>query len=73
MTDAHSIIDNSFAKATPDTQDKPNADWVRGICPQCGAEIVSSLDHVPGHGYLLTWECWQSRGENPKCSYRRVL
>ncbi len=58
----------------PETADgRPHPDWVRGRCPECGDDLVSSMYHVNGRGYLLCWECWGSRGENAACTYRRIL
>ncbi|MDX1931098.1 MAG: hypothetical protein SFU56_00690 [Capsulimonadales bacterium] len=52
---------------------RPHPDWVRGRCPECGDDLVSSMYHVRGRGYLLCWECWGARGESGACTYRRVL
>lgn len=52
---------------------RPDPKWVRGNCPECGDDLVSNMYYVGGKGYLLCWECWSSLGENPTCSYRRVL
>jgi hypothetical protein len=52
---------------------RPDPQWVRGRCPECGDDLVSILEYTGGKGYLLVWECWGSRGENPCCHYRRVL
>jgi hypothetical protein len=46
---------------------------VRGVCPRCGAELVSNCYYVSGRGYLVVWECWSSLTENPTCDYRRAL
>ena len=51
----------------------PRPEWIRGVCPRCGAELVSNSYYVAGRGYLLLWECWSSLGESPTCDYRRVL
>jgi hypothetical protein len=53
----------------------PEPEWVRGICPRCGAPVVSNLYHVGGKGYILRWECWQAIGpeEARICDWRRVL
>jgi transcription elongation factor Elf1 len=54
-------------------QKRPNPDWIRGVCPRCGEELVSNCYYVKGRGYLVVWECWSSRTEDPACDYRRVL
>ena len=53
--------------------DQPRPEWVRGICPQCGGQLVSNCYYVGGQGYLVTWECWESLQADPTCTYRRVL
>jgi len=53
--------------------ERPDPQWVRGRCPECGDDLVSNLYYIGGKGYLLCWECWGSLGENPACRYRRVL
>ena len=52
---------------------RPDPQWVRGTCPECGDDLVSNLYYVGGKGYLLVWECWNGLGERPSCCYRRVL
>jgi hypothetical protein len=52
---------------------RPEPEWVRGVCPECGEVLISNMYYLGGHGYLLVWECWASLGETPKCAYRRVL
>jgi hypothetical protein len=52
---------------------RPDPQWVRGRCPECGDDLVSNLYYIGGKGYLMIWECWSSLGENPRCTYRRVL
>jgi hypothetical protein len=51
----------------------PRPEWVRGVCPQCGAPVVSNSYYVGGKGYWIVWECWLSLGANPSCKYRKVL
>jgi hypothetical protein len=53
--------------------ERPDPQWVRGRCPECGDDLVSNLYYIGGKGYLLCWECWGSLGENPVCRYRKVL
>lgn len=57
--------------------EKPDPDWVRGQCPCCGAPIVSNAYYVAGcngkGAMIIVWECWQSLGESPTCTFRRVL
>ena len=53
--------------------EKPQPEWVRGTCPQCGSELVSNCYYVGGRGYLVTYECWESLKNEPTCTYRRVL
>ena len=52
---------------------RPDPEWVRGRCPECGDDLVSNLYYVGGRGYLLVWECWGSLGEDPQCRFRKVL
>jgi hypothetical protein len=53
---------------------RPDPQWVRGHCPECGDDLVSNLYYIGGKGYLLAWECWSSLGEEPRrCQYRRVI
>lgn len=56
-----------------DRDTRPDPEWVRGRCPDCGDDLVSNLYYVGGKGYILCWECWGSLGENPACWYRKVL
>lgn len=51
---------------------RPNPQWVRGRCPECGDDLVSNLYYVSGQ-YLIAWECWASLSENPTCQYRQIL
>ncbi len=53
--------------------ERPDPQWVRGRCPECGDDLVSNLYYIGGKGYLLCWECWSSLGDNPVCRYRKVL
>ena len=63
----------SVRQAYDGLTDRPRAEWVRGTCPQCGEPTVSNCYYVGGKGYLIAHECWASLGENPSCSYRKVL
>lgn len=69
----------SELKATPVTSPllsgdgRPDPQWIRGRCPECGDDLVSNLYYMGGKGYILTWECWSSLGDTPKCRYRKVL
>jgi len=63
----------SVRQAYDGLSDRPRPEWVRGTCPQCGEVLVSNCYYVGGRGYLITRECWASLGENPACSYRKVL
>ena len=54
-------------------RERPDPEWVRGICPKCGEELVSSCYYVSGRGYLVLWECWAARQLAAGCDYRRVL
>lgn len=60
-------------RETLDGFGRPKAEWVRGICPQCGQPLVSNCYYIGGRGYLVTWDCWASLGMNPTCRYRKVL
>jgi hypothetical protein len=57
----------------PQRSERPDAQWARGVCPECGEELVSNTYYVTGRGYLVIWECWASLSEEPTCSFRRVL
>ncbi len=52
---------------------RPDPQWVRGRCPECGDDLISNMYFSLGDGYIIRWECWNSRGDDPQCSYRRVL
>lgn len=56
---------------------RPDAAWVKGICPLCGDAVVSNVYYVGGKGYLIVHECWGSlranSGQANTCDYRRVL
>jgi hypothetical protein len=60
-------------KREPAPEGRPDPDWVRGVCPRCGEDLVSNCYYVGGKGYLVVWECWGSTGPEPTCDYRRVL
>ena len=53
-------------------EDRPDPEWVRGVCPFCGSDVVSNCYYVGGKGYIILWECWEGLGEEPTCDYRRV-
>lgn len=53
--------------------ERPDPAWVRGKCPLCGDVVISNLYYVGGRGYILRWECWSSLGQNPTCTYQKVL
>lgn len=53
--------------------ERPDPQWIRGRCPECGDDLVSNLYYIGGKGYLLRWECWSSLGESPACGYYKVL
>ena len=63
----------SVRQAYDGTSDRPRPEWVRGVCPMCGDEIVANCYYVAGHKYLIVHECWASLGEVPTCGYRRVI
>lgn len=77
------VVAKSRAKQAPspaqtehpaaDLAGRPDPEWVRGVCPECGDDLVSNLYYVGGKGYLIRWECWSSLKETPTCSYRKVL
>ena len=56
-----------------DATDRPRPEWVRGICPDCGDELVSNCYHIASRGYLVTHDCWSSLSATPTCSYRKVI
>jgi hypothetical protein len=59
--------------ATVRRTDRPEQQWVRGTCPECGEDLVSNMDASGGDCYLIFWECWASLGATPTCNYRRAL
>jgi hypothetical protein len=63
----------SAEREKPGPAGRPDADWVRGVCPRCGQDLVSNCYYVAGRGYLVIWECWGTLGSSPSCDYRRVL
>ena len=60
-------------KSDAERRERPDPEWVRGVCPKCGEELVSSCYYVSGRGYLVVWECWASGRSTSGCDYRRVL
>lgn len=52
---------------------RPDPEWVRGRCPECGDDLVSNLYYIGGRGYLIKWQCWSSLSESPTCRYEKVL
>lgn len=59
---------------------RPDPEWIRGRCPDCGAVLVSNCYWVEhSHGYAIFWECWSCLcdanlpAEERRCSYRRAL
>ena len=73
VVEADALKNNGVATPLKTDDGRPNEEWVRGRCPECGDDLVSNLYYVGGKGYLLVWECWDSLKENPQCEYRRVL
>lgn len=63
----------SVRQAYDGTSDRPRPEWVRGVCPSCGEELVSNCYYVGGKGYVVIWDCWASLNRNPTCNYRKVL
>jgi hypothetical protein len=59
--------------AVRERQERPEPEWVRGRCPECGEDVVSNCYYIGGRGYVIRWECWASLGDAPTCDYRRVL
>jgi hypothetical protein len=64
-------VRQAYDGPTPDGKPKP--EWVRGICPTCSGPIVANSYYVGGRGYMIVWECWDSLGAVPTCTYRKVL
>lgn len=54
-------------------QDRPDPQWIRGKCPNCGDDLVSNLYHIAGRGYFIRWECWSSLKDTPTCDYKKML
>jgi hypothetical protein len=44
-----------------------------GQCPVCGDDLVSEMHFEPERGFLMRVRCWASFGDEPSCSYRRVI
>ena len=57
----------------PPVQGGPDPQDVRASCPYCSGHVVSNVYYVPGAGYVIFWECWESLKSEPSCNYRRVL
>lgn len=53
--------------------DRPDAAWVKGICPECREPLVSNSYYVGGSGYKQILECWASLGASPTCTYRQTI
>lgn len=70
LTDA--LLTNATA---PRKAARPEVDWIRGECPECGEHLVSNCYFVGGKGYLIFLECWASLGDPSErtCDYRKVL
>jgi len=75
VVEADALTEDSTTAIHPTRSDegRPNPEWVRGRCPECGDELVSNLYYIGGRGYIIRWECWGSLQENPQCQYKRVL
>lgn len=58
---------------TAPKNERPDPEWVRGRCPKCGEELVSHCHYLPRSGYVVVWECWNSRPEVATCDYRKML
>ena len=60
-----------------DADGRPDPQWVRGTCPECGDDLVSNLYYVRGRGYFILWECWSKlskpAGDPARCEYSRRL
>lgn len=52
--------------------DRPDPEWLCGVCPACGSDCVSNCYYLGGRGYLVFVECWEALGESPRCHYRHV-
>ena len=63
----------SVRQAYDGTSDRPKEEWVRGICPECGDELVANCYYIGGSGYIVLHECWSSLSNNPTCNYKKVL
>ncbi len=58
----------------PDDESRPDKQWIRETCPECGDDLVSNMYYIPSKkSYFVAWECWASLGEEPTCKYRRIL
>lgn len=58
--------------ARPALDARPDPDWVRGRCPECGEVLVSNAHYINGKGYIIVWECWRGL-QSGECAYKRVL
>lgn len=75
VVEADALEENAAAALAPRRTDdgRPDPQWVRGRCPECGDDLVSNLYYIGGKGYVIRWECWGSLQENPQCHYKKVL
>ncbi len=53
--------------------ERPDPEWVRGLCPVCGEELISECEWILDRGYVIFWACWGSKAEPPTCRYFRAL
>lgn len=68
------ITEVRMTDAAPERKtERPDREWVVGICPCCGEQVVSNSYYVGGRGYVLVNECWSSLGEVQLCDYRKVV
>ncbi|HVK01963.1 MAG TPA: hypothetical protein VM490_00665 [Armatimonadaceae bacterium] len=60
-----------------DSDGRPDPQWVRGRCPECGDDLVSNMYYVGGKGYIIRWECWsrltKPESDPARCAYYKVL
>lgn len=59
--------------AIPEREDeRPPESIKRGICPDCGGELVANLYSHDTRGYLLRYECWEGILPGGTCVFYAV-
>lgn len=77
IQEAASVAD-AERRARDETLIRPRPEWVVGVCPLCGSDVIHACYYISGtenggSGYILVQECWERLGTAPTCTYRKVL